>query len=194
MRAYLIVGRPESPGRQYAVGVYIDKKKHKHDKRKRRLERQQLEARRIASERPADHCPRCWYDLSGLTGQPCPECGMGQAERTGIYAEFDREHSANILGLRGCYELWRPVGLLTVVAAIISQTWASVGVALVGVSLLVLAGVISNRAQNPLDTLEEMNRFSVLRIRRRLWSAVSFVLLTIVIIASLLLLAIRFVG
>ncbi len=37
------------------------------------------ELRRVLSERDA-YCPRCKYDLSGLNGPRCPECGKNIRE------------------------------------------------------------------------------------------------------------------
>jgi len=159
--------------------VHIVNKKHKHDVRKRK--------RPPPPNRPVDRCPGCWYDLSGLTDQPCPECGMGQDQRTAIYAEFERERTANPLGLRACYELWCPVAAFAVLAVIVSRTWMAGGLAAGSLTLMALCHRLSARAQNPLDTLEEMNRFSTLRVRRRAWAAFNMVMMALAAFASVML-------
>lgn len=167
--------------------MYIDPKKHRLDRKRRRLERSRREAERLAARRPVDRCPGCWYDLSGLTVQPCPECGMTQPERSEIYAAFEREHAANLLGLRACYELWRPVAVLAVAAAVIARTPLSAGLALASVVLMILCRRLSDRARNPMDTPEEMNRFSALRVRRRAWAAFNMVAMALAALASVVL-------
>lgn len=119
---------------------------------------------------------------------------MPDARRAEIFERLQREHTANLLGLRAVYELWRPVALLSVVVALISLSLYTTVLAFVCVPVFIVTRRLSILAQNPLDTYAEMNRFSTLRVRRRVWSGVSLVLLTGVTIGSLFFLAIRFVA
>ena len=64
-------------------------------------------------------CPECRYNLSGLTDQPCPECGLSFDDRVQRFTSHEAEHRANVLGLQASFEFWRPIPVLTALLIVV---------------------------------------------------------------------------
>ncbi len=86
------------------------------------------ELKRIIAERDA-HCPRCKYNLSGIAGPRCPECGKNIAAYLRIAdtnpARLPEHRRKALLRL-----LARRAAILTLVAATItSLAWGALALA-----------------------------------------------------------------
>lgn len=78
-------------------------------------------------------CPSCGYNLRGVAGPNCPECGIRLELRLGVEPRADRAFLTGLIGLSGALGFsW----LLTLWATIKSAEWIAVEVRL----YLVLGG------------------------------------------------------
>ena len=89
------------------------------------------EIRRVLSERDA-YCPRCKYDLSGLNGPRCPECGNNIREILRI-ADTTPWRLPHVRRRLIAAYLLRCVGFTTIItASVLCIVWAACALLLRG--------------------------------------------------------------
>ena len=89
------------------------------------------EIRRVLSERDA-YCPRCKYDLSGINGPRCPECGKNICEILRI-ADTTPWRLPHMRRRMIAAYLLRCVGLATIItASVLCIVWAACALLLRG--------------------------------------------------------------
>jgi hypothetical protein len=80
-------------------------------------------------------CPQCGYNLTGLTGRRCPECGtkfdVATAQRANRESRYEHQFS-------GTGEAYAVVGIIIVVLVLIYLAFARTPIALIGLLLPLL--------------------------------------------------------